>query len=338
MSNEAKHLKVLVVDDEAPVCKSVEKVLRRKGHDVEQALCVAAALEAMDAGQKFDLIIADLMMPQVGGIELLKATRDKWPDVPVLIITGFASISSAVEATQLGAAGYLPKPFTPDELEKAVDSVVIKGPWKSPESEKAKNNGKGVIDVDLPFDSEEVTKATSPKYVDQLTRSDMPVVQQPAPVALDFCLKGGRNCKKFVAKGECKQDECPFIVAERKKGMRVAAITPMVLDPIDVDMPFSAAEVASMTSESYVAALGPSDMPVTGRWVSQPTVGRRVLVADDEPVVVNSIRKVLARKGYVVDEAFTGLAALARVTGEDYDLVLLDYHYNKEYAFHIFKY
>jgi len=88
----------------------------------------------------------------------------------------------------------------------------------------------------------------------------------------------------------------PIVTAEKKKG-RAAAATEYVFDPIDVDMPFSAAEVAALTSEAYVAALGPSDMPVVGHWGQFAPSARKVLVVDDETIVVNSIRKILSRKG-----------------------------------------
>jgi len=113
-------LKVLVVDDEAILCQSVEKILKRRGHSVHAVTSVADALKTLDAGSTFDLVIADLMMPQAGGMELLSAVQGSWPELPVLIITGFSSIQTAIETTKLGAAGYLPKPFTPEELENAV--------------------------------------------------------------------------------------------------------------------------------------------------------------------------------------------------------------------------
>ncbi len=86
-----------------------------------------------------------------------------------------------------------------------------------------------LIDVDMPFNVEEVERATSRRYVEQLTRSDMPIVA---------------------------------VHRENRRKSRAALPTRHVFDPIDVDMPFSAAEVAALTSEAYVAALGPSDMPV----------------------------------------------------------------------------
>jgi DNA-binding NtrC family response regulator len=314
-------LNVLVVDDEVILCQSVDKILKRKGHQVEAVTSVADALRNLDSGKKYDLIIADLMMPQAGGLELLSAVQTSWPELPVLIITGFSSIASAVESTKLGAAGYLPKPFTPEELEKAVEAVFFRNPRKAEESAEAESDD--IIDVDMPFSAKEIEKATSKSYVERLTRSDMPIVAATPLPPEDYCSLGQRSCKKFTKKGMCQQDECPIVTAENKKG-RAAAATEYVFDPIDVDMPFSAAEVTALTSEAYVAALGPSDMPVVGHWGQFAPSARKVLVVDDEAVVVNSIRKILMRKGYTIEEAFTCKDALAQVFAHNYDLVLLD--------------
>jgi DNA-binding NtrC family response regulator len=315
-SPKTDSLNVLVVDDEEVLCQSVEKILKRKGHQITAATAVADALKLLDAGSRYDLIVADLMMPHAGGVELLKAVQASWPEIPVLIITGFSSIASAIETAKLGAAGYLPKPFTPQEFENAVEGVLE-------HSASKKSNSEAMIDVDMPFNSAEIEKATSKSYVDHLTRSDMPIVEAKPMLAEDYCSLGQRSCKRFVKKGVCQQDECPIVTAEKKKG-RVAASTEFVFDPIDVDMPFSAAEVAALTSEAYVAALGRSDMPVTGRWGEFAPSANKVLVVDDEAVVVNSIRKILTRKGFAVEEAFSCRDALSRIFTNDYDLVLLD--------------
>ena len=321
---QMKPMKVLVVDDEPHVCRSVEKILKRQGHVVEHALCVSGALDLFDNGDRFDLIIADLMMPQAGGLDLLKVMRERKLDIPVLIITGYASIQSAVEATRLGAAGYLPKPFTPEELENSLEGVVVRGPWQK--TEPVAQPPTDLIDVDMPFSARELASVTSASYVEHLTRSDIPVVPQRPKVAEGFCELGKRQCKRYRSKGVCKQEVCPIVAAENKKKGGAVVLVSHVFDPIDVDMPFSASEVASFTSEDYAAALGRSDMPVVGRWRSAATSAGapRILAVDDEAVVVNSIRKSLACKGYVVDEAFTCKDAMARILEREYALVLLD--------------
>jgi DNA-binding NtrC family response regulator len=325
--NKSDRLNVLVVDDEVILCQSVEKILKRRGHNVDMTTSVADALNSLDKGNKYDMIIADLMMPQAGGVELLSAVQASWPEIPVLIITGFSSIASAVETTKLGAAGYLPKPFTPDELENAVEGILARDPGTPGKPEKqdeqADSEATDIIDVDMPFSAKEVEKATSAQYVEQLTRSDMNIVAAKPIPAADFCSLGQRACKRFLKKGVCQQEECPIVTAEKKKG-RAAAATEFVFDPIDVDMPFSTAEVAALTSEAYVAALGRSDMPITGHWGQYAPSARKVLVVDDEAVVANSIRKILTRKGFTIEEAFTCKDALGQVFSKDYDLILLD--------------
>jgi CheY-like chemotaxis protein len=310
-------MRVLVVDDERTVCKGVEKILTRTGHSVEQALSVAEAVGLLERRPAFDMILADLMMPQAGGLEMVRIAKDRWPNVPVLIMTGYASIGSAIEATRSGAVGYLPKPFTPDELESAIErvSIVMKPRPAARPLPKPVPRTTDIIDVDMPFSAAEVAAATSPQYVQHLTRSDMTIA--------DLCGLGERSCRRFKSKGACSQPECPLVVAERKTKAPVAAAA-NAADFIDVDMPFSFAEVASVTSEAYADALGRSDMAVAGRWNPDKATGRKVLVVDDEVVAANSVRRTLSRRGFRVDEAFSGNEALNRILSEMYDLVLLD--------------
>ena len=317
--------RILVVDDERAVCASVEKILGKRGHDVEQASSVAAAVACLEKGRSFDLIIADLMMPEASGLDLLRIVRERWPHTPLMIMTGYASIASAIEATRAGAIGYLPKPFTPDELDAALAHVALvmkpsaarpaARPRPKPVPVRAPAPKGEVIDVDMPFDAAEVAAATSEQFVKHLTRSDVQVI--------DFCSLGQRTCKRFKTKGVCQQLECPLVAAERRKAV-AAASAPLAQDQIDVDMPFSWAEVAAVTSPAYADALGRGDMPVGGRWDAKKATGRKVLVVDDEPVVANSIRRTLSRRGFQVEEAFTGREALTRILDEMYDLVLLD--------------
>ena len=316
MATLLKTMRVLVVDDERTICAGVEKILVRGGHTVEKALSVAGALTLLEANPAFDIVLADLMMPIAGGLDLVNAVRGRWPQLPVLIMTGYASIASAIDVTRAGAVGYLPKPFTPEELEHAIERASIMRPARPAAGPKPAPAPKGqdFIDVDMPFDRAEVAAATSAVYVEHLTRSDVPM--------LDFCDMGQRACKRYRSKGACSQPECPLVVSERKK--KVVAATPRVADFIDVDMPFSFAEVASATSEAYADALGRGDRAVTGRWNPARATRRRVLVVDDEPVVVNSVRRTLSRRGYQVEEAFSGHEALNRILNEMYDLVLLD--------------
>jgi DNA-binding NtrC family response regulator len=106
---------ILIVDDELVVCKSCEKVFRRAGHSVLYATSGREALRMLES-EVYDVVFTDLKMMDMGGLEVLQAIREKYPTTVVVIITGYATIASAVETMKSGAFDYLPKPFTPGEL------------------------------------------------------------------------------------------------------------------------------------------------------------------------------------------------------------------------------
>lgn len=322
MSNKNNNLRVLVVDDEANVLESVNKVLERKGYTVSKTQNPEEALKQVK-GEGYDLVIADLMMPKVSGLDLLKAVKNENPAVPFLMITGYPSINTAVEATKNGASGFLPKPFTPVELEEAVE-MALGGTKEYAATDSLPAEGQ--IDVDMPFDAREVARATSENYVENLTRSDVAVAHAHKEVkAADFCPKGERSCKKYVKSGECSE-VCPFVLKAQKDAAKAKVQKSFVDDPIDVDMPFSFSEVASATSEAYAMSLGNSDMPVVGHYQKalKSMSAPRVLVVDDEAVVVNSVRKTLEKRGFFVEGVFTGKDAVEKTAKGGYNLVILD--------------
>jgi len=106
---------VLVVDDEKVVCQNCEKILREEGFSVTTALSGEECLELIKV-RKYDAVILDLKMPDISGMEILKVIKEKMPNTAVIMITGYSSAKSAIEAMKLGAADFVPKPFTPDEL------------------------------------------------------------------------------------------------------------------------------------------------------------------------------------------------------------------------------
>jgi DNA-binding NtrC family response regulator len=115
--------RILVIDDEPSVCISCTRLLAAEGYEVEYQQDAKLALEAASAGT-YDVILLDLVMPQLPGLEFLQALRARGVSSEVIIITAHATIQTAVEAMKQGAADYLAKPFTPDELKLAVHKVV----------------------------------------------------------------------------------------------------------------------------------------------------------------------------------------------------------------------
>jgi DNA-binding NtrC family response regulator len=110
---------VLTVDDEAVVCESIRRVLTEEGYHVSTATSVRDGL-AIIRREPVDLLLLDIRMPDMDGIEFLRETRATSPETEVIMVTGFATIQTAVEAVKLGATDYLQKPVSPDKLVVAV--------------------------------------------------------------------------------------------------------------------------------------------------------------------------------------------------------------------------
>lgn len=107
--------RILVVDDEESIREFLDIMLRKEGYEVTLAEDGARALDILKK-KSFDMIISDLQMPNVTGLELLKQVRDSYPDMTFMIITAFGTTESAVEAMKLGAYDYITKPFKIDEV------------------------------------------------------------------------------------------------------------------------------------------------------------------------------------------------------------------------------
>ena len=119
MANTKKKLSVLVVDDEEVVRTGICRILERQGLSIHTAADGSEALEIM-ANQAIDLVLLDIKMPGMDGIEVLQHIRATYPNTVVVMITGHPTIQSAIECTKLGAVDYLVKPFRVDELESLV--------------------------------------------------------------------------------------------------------------------------------------------------------------------------------------------------------------------------
>ena len=115
-------MKILVVDDEMIVRESLMHWFKKYGHMVDTA---SSGFEALDRMEKvpFELVIVDLKMPRMNGIELLKRIMESYPDTIVIIITAYGSIDTAVNAMKIGASDYLLKPFKPDQLALVMEKI-----------------------------------------------------------------------------------------------------------------------------------------------------------------------------------------------------------------------
>src|SRR3954451_488126 len=115
--------KILIVDDQEMMRDSLAATMAREGHEVVAANDGPIAVSRLSAG-RFDLLITDLKMPKMTGIELLTEAKRIRPEMPVVLMTAFATVQTAVEAMKLGAYDYIQKPFDGDEIKALVERTL----------------------------------------------------------------------------------------------------------------------------------------------------------------------------------------------------------------------
>src|SRR3954469_16528334 len=116
--------RILVVDDQELMRDSLAANLAREGHEVVATHDGTVAVTKLEGSTRFDLLITDLKMPKMTGIELLGESRRLRPDMPVVLMTAFATVQTAVEAMKLGAYDYIQKPFDGGEIKHLVDRTL----------------------------------------------------------------------------------------------------------------------------------------------------------------------------------------------------------------------
>ena len=122
MDRDGRKVRILVVDDDAVACEFLQEALLRAGHEVD---AFTSAREAL-AGElsRYDLLLSDIRMPDIDGLQFLRQVHEKWPQLPVILMTAFGSLETTMEALRLGAWDYISKPFTPDAIRAMVLKVL----------------------------------------------------------------------------------------------------------------------------------------------------------------------------------------------------------------------
>jgi DNA-binding response OmpR family regulator len=336
MEIKMQETKILVVDDEEKICENVERILAKNHYEVSRATTAEEALRRI-VEESFSLLISDIVMPDMDGLELLKLVKNQSPLTKVIMITAYASTDTAMKAIRLGAVDYLPKPFTPDELRTTTEKALTGKLREAPGTQKEKDSA-GIIDVDIPFDRDEVAKYTGEAYAGMLGPSDMPVVEATGPEGLEnFCMVGEMICDIYRKLGStCKAGTKTSTCPQKKAKKKLAAKKMEGFDAknlIGIDQPFDYKEVISVTGPEYVQNLHHDGMSfVPYEELKKHMAGlaevraeaHNILVIDDEVAVNNNIRRILTDKGYQVEQAVTKEEALQRIKSHDYQLVLLD--------------
>lgn len=127
--------KALVIDDEQIVLDSVKKILTDENYEVDVSLSGRQGLDwAIE--KQYDIVLTDIRMPDIGGMRVLREIKRAKSSLPVVMITGYATIRSSVQAMKLGATDYIEKPFTPEELTKVVNSALDIAATQEPEEQE----------------------------------------------------------------------------------------------------------------------------------------------------------------------------------------------------------
>ena len=117
-----KSLKILIIDDEEVICNACHLILSERGHFVELKTDGAAGIKALQSNN-YDVVLLDMMLPDMEGMEILKMIKQKPVHASVIVITGYSTVENALKAMKLGAADYLSKPFNEDELLASIEKV-----------------------------------------------------------------------------------------------------------------------------------------------------------------------------------------------------------------------
>ena len=110
---------VLVIDDEPIILDSCRRILHDEGFEVNGAMNGREGLKKIEE-DKYDAVLVDWKLPEIDGMEVLRIIKKNHPDIIVVMITGYPSVASAVQAMKLGVSNYVSKPFTPEELKEAL--------------------------------------------------------------------------------------------------------------------------------------------------------------------------------------------------------------------------
>ena len=115
--------RILIVEDEDTLCESLQRVFKREGYEADIADSAETAYRLLET-KSYDLIITDIILPGISGIELIAKYKKQNPDQKVIIMTAYASLQTAVDALRVGACDFIAKPVMHDELKRMVKKAL----------------------------------------------------------------------------------------------------------------------------------------------------------------------------------------------------------------------
>jgi DNA-binding response OmpR family regulator len=125
---------ILVMEDDLNVARGLEMILSEEGYEVNLAGTGELAMKAFKE-KRFDLLVADLRLPDMNGMDVIKQVKEQEPETEVIVITGYGTTAKAVKAMKMGVHDFLPKPFTEDQIKTAINEALVS---QDEEAEKTK--------------------------------------------------------------------------------------------------------------------------------------------------------------------------------------------------------
>jgi len=290
--------RILVVDDDRIVLVGLEGVLRHGGFQVTTASSGQEAVELLDS-KSFDLVLTDLVLQDVDGIAVLKQTHQSNPETVVIVITGFASVNSAIEALRQGAFDYLIKPCEDEEILIRVRrglerrQMIRRIREQELQDERLKAITQTAVTVNDQINTPLNVIQASTEYLRGALEEDNATVRE----SLNFIESEVAKIKEVVS-------NLAKIVNPRIKQYALDEIT-----MVDLDRPVSAGESGMRNQRELETGLGN---------------GARILVVDDEETMLQSLSKLLTLMGFETETADSGEKALDVLRQQTVDVVITD--------------
>lgn len=193
--------KIIIIDDDPTICLMLQGLLKRKGFDADTVFSAGEALKKLENSQ-FDLVLSDFRLPDFDGLELLQKIKAMHPHVPVIIMTSYADIRTAVNAIKMGAYEYVTKPLNPDEILLLINAALEKS--EAPKDSKKKKEKKQKDEIEFVRGN-----SSSSLQIDQY-------VKLVAPTDMSVIIEGESGTGKEIAARRIHQE------SNRKKKAFVA--------------------------------------------------------------------------------------------------------------------
>lgn len=203
--------KILIVDDDVAFCKMLETFLSKKGYEVLTAFSAESALKYLETEKDLRIILSDVRLPKKDGTEVLKTAKSKMENAQVILMTGYAEVSLAVDAMKMGAFDYISKPINPDKLLDIIGKALKAKPREDTNKPKSKKSAK----------EDGFKTLGSPEFVSGISEASKKLnhyISLVAPTSMSVLVVGDSGTgKEYVAKrihDLSKRANAPFVAVD----------------------------------------------------------------------------------------------------------------------------